>query len=549
MNKSLEEQMKRKVISDRIDTPDFEAMWSRIQLQLTANAEKKPDKRNLYGATMRKKKFITAAVACSFLIAVPVMASMNLNWEQLWRGESTMNALTVGLGERLNLTATSNHASLTLKGVVTDDQLMNVPFQLEMKNVPAYDFIDFGQVKLTDESGVAYHVDTQLERAAENDQMIGILRTENQLKDRSLDYKLHVQDLVFYNYNFIKVTANPADIEKKSFSLSDPEYSRLAVTSLIREGSALTIRYELDATDSSLTNGPHLVFANDGTTLKSKYSAVLSSSEDGRAVLQETFEISDEQLSKSTLGLSYLAEAERRIGTWDFAFEADGKKASQAIYRKDLDPSVVTNDSVMAFKELVITPLEIRLTYDDKSSGNFNFPTIRYDKAVLHINGQDIEGGGWLEDDGSGGYLSFESPEWYKDWSNVPMSLTLSEPRIQDKAPADQLLQLTSPNSAAQQVSTELQGFPVTFTYYMEGQDLIVESSSPDTNFRGITQSYLVSGEEHILSEMNPKPPGGNGTNKTIERYQDVPEGDLLLSPFLYVWTDPLRKAEIRISE
>lgn len=548
MNKVYEKQLEHMAAGDRIETPDFEAMWGRIQVQLEAS---RADTGSMKRTFTLKRKLIPIAVTASFLAAVPAMAGVDLNWERLWSGKSTMNALSIGFGERLNLRVISHGIPLTLAGVVTDDQRTHIPFFLETKEIPPYDAVRFAKAELTDGSGTGRELLTQLRRDPDENRFIGMFQAENSLRNGTENYRVQVKDLVFYRHRQTELTKDPAKSEKRSFTLPGTDFRKLTVTSVLREGRILTLRYEIETSaTATIQSSPGLVLQVEGKTLTPKYGAMLPPTDTGALALQSTFELSDEQLKSAVLQFTCLEESERLEGSWDFSFRADREKARQAIYRQDLDPAKMANDSVLEFKELVVTPLEIRLNYRDKvlHDKRLSFPSLRYEKAVLHLGDRDIEGfSRMLENDDT--YLYFDSPEWYKDWSKVPMSLTLSEPFIQDQARDDHMLRLDSPSAKKKTVSTTLGNFPVTFTYYMDKEDLIVESSSPDRNFYGITQTYITSGKKRLMAEMKPRPPGGNGTNKTIERYLDIPKGDLFLNPYLYLYTDPSKKVEISITE
>lgn len=325
------------------------------------------------------------------------------------------------------------------------------------------------------------------------------------------------------------------------------------MTSVIREGNILTVRYKRGGLDkeASWKTNPHLVLTSGGEVIKEKYAAVLPSEEPNVIVRQSNYEITDADLQKSRFELSALEESGRKEGSWIFAFEADGKKAAQAMFAVKLNSADVANDSIMKFTELVITPLEIRLMYDE--SQDFpepGAPLINYESVKLLVDGREMDSGSgfWTTKDGRF-YRRFELPQWYeeKDWDNVPMKVILSGKKVQERANKDQLLALAQPAAERKTVKTELHGISVEFTYYKEGKDLIVESSSSDPSFGGITQSYLDVNGEKKFPEMNPSPPGGNGTNHKIERYVNIPEGNLKLNPFLYQWFDPKAKVELNL--
>lgn len=232
---------------------------------------------------------------------------------------------------------------------------------------------------------------------------------------------------------------------------------------------------------------------------------------------QDTFRLSDEELNHASLYFSSLETVHTVEGTWQASFEADGNKTSQATFRKKLNPDLADPEFNMRLKELVVTPLQIRILLDNEFHKFPAKPWVQYHKTELLLNGQTVAGGLW-QTEKSGSFFRFEAPEWYKDWSRVPMKLQLSDAVI-SKRSTDQWFPLEVGSESKRSVEADLDGFPVTLTYYRQDQDLIVESQSDDPKFPGISQTAVKLDGKALYPQPNHIPPGGTGSNKRTDRY------------------------------
>ncbi|WP_068617886.1 DUF4179 domain-containing protein [Paenibacillus tuaregi] len=549
MTKSMEGNLERMGRQPLDGEPDYEAMWNRIEAQLVQKNQQ--ERASHRGISRHKKKVLVLVASVSILAALPAMAAVNGSWDSLWNGRSSLNAIEQGLGDRLDQTVTSGDIPVTLNGVATDDQRMNMLLTMNVSGLPAYDAIEFERSELSEGKNKAEHIQVQLKQEQGQGRLFGLATVQNKLGEERKSYQLTLENVVFYQYRSFPLDLIPVESQDKKAALSGTPVSSVEMTSVIREGNVFTVRYKLSGVNLEAVANPHLVLTSGGQVIKEMYAAVLPSEDPNVIVRQSNFEISDADLKKARFELSALEESGRKEGRWNFAFEADGKKAAQAMFAVKLNPTDDANDSMMKFTEMVVTPLEIRLMYEE--GGRFpepGVPLVNYDSVKLIVDGREMDSGSgfWTTKDGRF-YRRFELPQWYeqKDWRNVPVKVILSGKKVQERANKNHLLELVQPAAERKTVKTELHGTSVEFTYYKKGKDLIVESSSSDPSFGGITQSYLDMKGERKFPEMNPNPPGGNGTNHKTERYVNVPEGDLKLNPFLYQWVDPKARVELNL--
>ncbi|WP_163856031.1 DUF4179 domain-containing protein [Paenibacillus elgii] len=548
MNKLTEEQLLELAGKERPKLPDFEAMWERIQTNTNLqNASAAPRSRSL--ARSRKRLIPLAIAVSSVIVAAPVVAGVSMGWPVLFDRLGFTTAMESGLGNPLDITVTSAGATLALHGVVTDDQRLDVMFTLDVPSLPDYDAVEFEHRKLTNPQGKAMPLNGLIRKDTLPNRMIGLLETDNGLGNKREQLKLSLKNLVFYKYKDTELDASPMLLKDGDRVDSRTRFGTLQVVSAVRENDVLTLRYEIPI------SGPEDGTLNPGLFLKvgekkvnSSYSATLPTEKSGIQLRQDIFRLSDSELKSAKLYFTHLDAIQTIAGTWDMSFEADGRKASQAIFRKPLDPAAVANDSIMDLKELVVTPLEVRLMYNDKlKTKSPDLESVFYDTNQLVLNGKTINGGS-LHTEKSGWYLRFQLPEWSKDWSQAPMKLLLSNARVTKRSKAWHPLE--TPSDTKRTIETKLDQFPVTFTYYKEGEDLIVESYSTDPNFIVVSQTSVKKDGEVVYPPINPTPPGGNGTSKKVDRYPGLlsKPGKLELNPGFYHYKDSSRRVELTIN-
>ncbi|MDO3678239.1 DUF4179 domain-containing protein [Paenibacillus ehimensis] len=551
MNKLTEEQLLDLARKERPKLPDFEAMWERIQTEQAYtnlhNASAAPRSRSL--ARSRKRLIPLAIAVSSVIVAAPVVAGVSMGWPVLFDRLGFTTAMESGLGNPLDITVTSAGASLALHGVVTDDRRTDVMFTLDIPSLPDYHIVDFEYKTITNSRGETMPLNVLARKADSPNRMVGLLETQNGLGNKKDRLKLSLQNMVFYKYKDTELDASPMSLKDNDRVDSRTRFGTLQIVSAARENDVLTVRYEVPI------GGPEDGKLNPGLFLKvgekrvdSSYSATLPTEKAGILLQLNTFRLSDSELKSAKLYFTYLDTVQTITGTWNTSFEADGVKASQAKFRKPLDPATVANDSDMDLKELVVTPLEVRLMYDDKrKTKSPDLESVYYDTNQLVLDGKTIDGGSWHTEK-SGWYLSFPLREWSQDWSQAPMKLLLSDARVTKRSKAWH--PLDTPSETKQTIDTKLDQFPVTFTYYKEGEDLIVESYSTDPDFIVVSQTSVKQDGEVVYPPITPSPPGGNGTSKKVERYPGLlsKPGKLELNPGFYHFKDGSRKAELTIN-
>lgn len=526
--------------------PNYDTMWTEIEQEVSKR--KSVMEQN---STYHRRKFVPATIVilCFMVIAVPAFAGVALNWDSLIGGKNVTTALNNGFGQRYDLSVSHEGVTMSLNGVVTDGEKMKMIVSLDSEESPTlYDAVVLERTSIIDESGTSEKVNGYLKYDKTSGKLLGIYETKDELQTNKKKYTFEAENLVFYKFK--EALLNSSHQVGDVISTGTKQYPNIQIQSVTESKNQLMVRYKVSA--SSLDGGkgnPHLV-------LKTKNNGNIEGMitqlphEGSDLLIEQIFKLTEEEWETADLYFNYIEEAKRVDSTWNFDFTVDGKKASEAIYSRKLQASMELQQKAgMTLENLIITPLKIKvdILQDISNKRQQEEGTVFYKTVHLTIGDKKIKGEfnfgkvdpkkGIDPKKNAIGY-QFESPEWYKDWSPVPMKLMLKDAVVTKRDKTTNWITLSKPSKKKQFAGLKLEGFEIRFTYYMDGKDLIVQSESDSSQFKGIDQSMMrVDGNEVYLESAVR---GMVTTNTRIERYKiDDMEGILELNPGFYKYSDP----------
>ncbi|MGG4555203.1 DUF4179 domain-containing protein [Paenibacillus sp. FSL W8-0186] len=529
--------------------PNYDAMWTVIEQE--ASKRKLEQTPNSLGRS--RKRWISAAVmaSCFLIIGVPVFASVALNWDGLSGGKSITAALNQGYGQQYDKQALSEGVTMGLHGVVADDKKMKLLVSMDPDPTgTVFDAIEFEHIKITDASGKSVLLQGYLQYDEQSGKLLGIYEAPNELKGRK-QYVLSAENLVFYQYAEVPLKSIPQT--GQTILTDTSRYPSLDIESVQRSKGQFIVRYNVKTTEANAEHwDPHLILKTNKGGTDQGVRTILPHEGSGLLIQQE-FELSEQEWTEAEFDFSYLREVSRVKGSWQIDFEADGKKAAEVLLsRKLLNNAEFEHITGKALQKLIITPLEIRIAYlEDQSMERMKEGSVWYDTVRLEVDGKEIEGVFYLLGDGPNNYqhvYQFSSPEWYKDWSDASLKLILKDPVVTKRDKSKNWVELHQPNKEKQYVEMKVEDFYVKFTYYMDGKDLVVESESDDPHFKGISQTMLRVAGEDVYPKMAPSGPNSSGTK--VERYENLNISETLeLNPGFYRYFDSARDIEIPLIE
>ncbi|MFD2880072.1 hypothetical protein ACFTAO_35535 [Paenibacillus rhizoplanae] len=163
-----------------------------------------------------------------------------------------------------------------------------------------------------------------------------------------------------------------------------------------------------------------------------------------------------------------------------------------------LDLPLEAEDASNRIEQMVVTPTQIRVSIRTKAK----FAELPYVNYTLEVGGQKLEGGLWYStsEDKDLRTLRFERPVNLEITKTTPMTLVGNYKVTRhedDKKP----LELNNISSEKQTLIRQTGGYPVQWTYYMQGADLYVEMKSDDPHFGGVNQTHIGTGKDRILGK------------------------------------------------
>jgi len=452
---------------------------------------------------------------------------------------------------------TQQGITMNLHGVVTGNDQMKILVSLEMPNMPKYEVIDFDSTTLSEDGQKTKPIHGYFSKDKDSGKLLGMYTLNDTLKSKQKDYQLSAKDLIFYQTDAVPVPWEGKLNEK--LDLPSKPYPSITVQSIIRDQGKVAIRYTIATTASmeqASRTDPKLELSLQGQRVNT-VSRTLLPSEGNEMLLENVYQLSDEQLKSADWSVSYLAETQRYDGAWDFHFAVDGKKASEAIYTQPLTPDAkLLEHSAISLQELIVAPLSIQIPFERTGIGRDRWVTIgdvSYKDITLQVGDHTMKG--WVSpitnerNELTGEYFRFGTPGWYQDWSGVPMKLILKNPIVSKRDTSRNWITLQTPGMEKKQASVRMpEGFDIHYTYYRDGEDLVVESDSSSPTFYTISQSVLrlKGDDEKILPEY--RPTGPNAIGKKVERYKDIPrDATIEINPGMYLYHDLSREATIQI--
>lgn len=546
------EQFREHEIKQRLQgepEPNYDAMWTAIEQE----GSKRKLEQMSNSLRRSRKQWISAAVmaSCFLIIGVPVFASVALNWDGLSGGKSMTMALNQGYGQRYEKQAVSEGVTMGLHGVVADDKKMKFLISMDLEQASkVYDAIEFEHIQIVDSLGKGVPLQGHFQYDEQSGKLLGIYEAPNELKGKK-QYMLSAENLAFYQYAKVPLQAIPQT--GQTIHTGTSHYPSLDFESVQQSDGQFIVRYNVKASETNAELwDPHLILQTSKGGTEQGVRTILHHEGSGLLIQQE-FELSEQEWSEAEFFLSYLNEANRVKGSWQIDFEADGEKATEALLSrklpKDAEFERITGK---ALQQLLITPLEISIAYqEDQSMERMKEGSVWYDTVRLMVDGKEIDGAFNLLGSDSSNYqhvYQFSSPEWYKDWSNASLKLILKNGIVTKRDTSKNWATLHQPNKDKQHVEMKVEDFQVKFTYYMDGKDLVVESESDDPYFKGISQTMLRAAGEDVYPKMVASGPKSSG--KKVERYENLNiSGILELNPGFYRYIDSTRDIEVRLIE
>lgn len=272
--------------------------------------------------------------------------------------------------------------------------------------------------------------------------------------------------------------------------------------------------------------------------------------ENGEYTSQQYFKAADISSGEVNYKLQYMKQEKKVEGPLAFDLQLSKKQMESGTINTSLNLPLEEGEPNYTLEKMVVTPTQIRIAIRSKEKGT-NFP---YQKSTLEVAGKTLEGNFWRSPEGEPELtvLRFERPVDLEITEETPITFVAKYKVTQhgsykinkdEKTP----LLLTNISDKKQTLIQQLSGYPVKWTYYMQGADLYVETESEDARFGGINQTHIGLGKERILGKPLTVNFTGDGNNKAIDVYKGFKGTEASIYIFFYTTDDPDKETRVQL--
>ncbi|ANE48032.1 hypothetical protein SY83_18985 [Paenibacillus swuensis] len=517
MERNTEQHIRHLTQKSSIPQPDFNAMWARID-ENHQQTQHKDDKQGQSQVRSIRNKVVTVALAAASLSAVPVLANVQINFFDIMKSsgrEGIVTSMKQGLGQNIEKSDRESGGTLTLHNALADMNRLVLNFSFKLKEKADFDAVTL--VDKTVRDAVHYPVpgQTVVKWDEAKDRIIGFFETEKGLPD-TVQMKLEAKDI-----RLLKTTQVPLELRLQDSNYWKAEVDNEAIAyveilSVKAEGKSTRVKYRtLMNKQEDKDNEPELVFTQAGVPVAATH-LIIYNPEEKYQKREVTLDISPDELKDTQVSLSYKRHVKTVKGSWSIPFDYDHELAVKdtLIYplyslNKDVEGGRVH------LKQLIASPSQIKVV------GSRNFTNadgyINYWKKELIVGEKRIP---ISSQDDANYYI--ELPE-ILDVKDHKVQLVFSDAFIAKKGEHTTMLDIQSASTSKQTTQIMLKDITVDLTYYAQGDVFVVETSSKDSRFGGVNQTYLIVNGKRVMPKSDMETLYKGKDNHVKEVYEGIP--------------------------
>lgn len=553
MNK-LERVLKHQLNKEEnVPYPDFDGMWKRMEDSGHTETAGSDTVRPAILRRSRSWSRVAGIAALSALLAAaPVYAAIHYNWDTLLRGrEGIQSALDQNLGQQLGQSITKDGVTLTLHTAIVDDNRTVILYNLDVDKRADNEYWSVKGMSLkgeADNNDKENNSNTFVRWDEKNKRYNGYFESDWAPQQENSKAILLIDSLFSYQ-------AKQLEIPKINLNTAAPQIISLGQDGLRNvevqvfeqgEKLMLTSAISYDSPEAKQWDDPQIVPYKDGKPVRILPGSTYGKpGEKGEYTAIQYFNRSDLVEGQVVFKLDYAKREKSITEPIRFDLELSKKQMESGTTIKMLNEPLERGDNTNTIERLVVTPTQIRVSIRTKDKA---FQRIPYYQYELEIGGKTLEGELYLssKDDPLLITLHFERPADLVIGEETPIvfvgkyKVTIHE---EDKTP----LELTNISASKQTLIRDTGGFPVKWTYYMQGSDLLVETESEDARFGGVNQTHIGIGKDRILGKPVTTNFNGDGNNKAIDVYKNFKGTKASIYMFYYTTDDPDKETRVTL--
>ncbi|WDU79370.1 DUF4179 domain-containing protein [Lysinibacillus sp. G01H] len=525
----IEKKLKKEMNADHnIKYPDFEQMWNSIQQD-----ELKMVDEPIEVLPRKRKRFVLVAGLAVALMATPVYAALNYDWSTILSYRAGIqSALDQGLGQTIEQSVTKDGFTLTVHTAFIDDNRTFLLYSLKPDASWDGEDIGFEHTRLKDSKGNFIEGNYTHSWNEELGTFQGYFETDWVAEGQMTDVELMMENIQFISDKKYSIDYNPNDLTTQVFPIQKDGVDTVSIQSFAQDEGKILLKTAVTLTDLKVRNTGIFIEAINNTNHSietGKRSFMGKQGAKGEYFSQQLFESEALQEEGTKFQISYNRILETKESTWNMQLNLSKKQLENTSFKKVLDIPIDNVPGGTKIHEMTVTPTQVRLILTQEKYETFPYMDYQLDVGGTLLTGY-ISG-----EDGNPNEteLRFEI-NGLNAASLENQSLTfVAKNRVEGLYGDDNSIQLTNISAKPQSVTSNIAGYPISWTYYIKDNNLYVESLSPDPGFAGVNQTYYLEGKEKIYG--TPEFMGILENNKRMDVYENFDKKELEILIYKYL--------------
>ncbi|WP_155593876.1 DUF4179 domain-containing protein [Lysinibacillus cavernae] len=525
----IEKKLKKEMKADNnMAYPDFEQMWSSIQQDELKISDKTIELR-----PRKRKKFALVAGLAVALMATPVYAALNYDWSNILSYRAGIqSALEQGLGQTIEQSVKKDGFTLTVHTAFIDDNRTFILYSLKPEASWDGEDIGFELIGLKDSKGNFIEGNYTHSWNEELGTYQGYFETDWVAEGQVADVELMMENIQFISDEKYSIGYNPNDLTTQVFPIQKDGVDTVTIQSFEQDEGKILLKSAVTLTDLEVRNtGIFIEAVNDrnNSIETGKRSFLGSQGAKGEYLSQQLFESDALHEEGTKFQISYNRILETKESTWSIKLNLSKKQLENMSFKQVLDIPINNVPGGTKIHEMTVTPTQVRIILTQEK-----YETFPYRDYQLDVGGTLLTGHMWSKDEKPNETeLRFEMMGLnVASLENQPVTF-VAKHRVEGLYGDDNSTRLTNISAKPQSVTSNIAGYPISWTYYMKDNNLYVESLSSDPVFGGVNQTYYLEGKEKIYGQ--PEFMGMLENNKRMDVYEnfDKKELDILINNYL----------------
>ncbi|MEC0090966.1 DUF4179 domain-containing protein [Paenibacillus macquariensis] len=524
--------------SGKTSYPDFDRLWDSIQqgeMRSMGN-----DSRRV--RPMRGRKAAVIVGLSVALLATPVYAAIAYDWTGILSNKTgVQSAMDKGLGQTIEQSVTRNGVTLTLHTAFTDENRTLLLYSLDPGQSREGKSISYKSIGLRDSEGKTIEGHYTQQWNPDLGVFQGYFESDWVVTGSTADVEFMIEDIRYIDDGVQQIAFDPNNPKTQEFPIQKDGIGSVTVQSFDQSEGKVLLKSSITFTDHELQKWSWIrIQALNGNNeiIKEVKSPVFGTpGETGEYNSQQIYELIQLNGEGNHYVLAYDREVAHVNGKWGINVTLSKKQLESGTFKENLNIPLKQLPGGTEISEMIVTPTQIRLilTHQEK------FTRVPYQNYQLDVDGTLLDGGEWyVEGNTNKTELRFEMGMLdVNSIANKPIDL-IAKHRVDENLGNKIPIRLMNISNDRQSMTTDYEGYPVTWTYYKKDNNLYVESVSSESEFGGVNQTYYLDGTKRNFGTPAIVAFHGDGNNKRMDLFKDFDRDELEI----YVWMYSTEKPE-----